>query len=220
MTLVIAHRGASHAELENTLAAFRAARALGADAVELDVHAAADGEPIVHHDPIVDGLAISETSMARLRRVRLANGEPPPTLRDALELLDGLLVFVEAKGLPAAHDGRLLEVLAAAADRGRVHAFDHRIVRRLKDARPALTCGVLSCSYPVQPLAAVADAGAVALWQQDAMVDADLVRAAHERGVAVYAWTVDDPQRMRELIGWDIDGICTNRPDVAREVVG
>ena len=53
----------------------------------------------------------------------------------------------------------------------------------------------------------------------DAMVDAALVRRAHEAGLHVHVWVVDDPERMSELIEMGVDGLITNVPDVARKVV-
>ncbi len=222
MTLVIAHRGASAYELENTLAAFRAARAMHADGVELDIHTTADGVPMVHHDPRVGDLDIAAASYDTVRSRRLANGEPVPTLREALDAVGrDLLVFVEVKGLPPAFDSRLFEIIdgAPAPSRVHVHAFDHRIVARVKAARPTLRCGVLSCSYPVRPFAPLADVGAAELWQEDRFVDRALVEGAHAHDLKVYAWTVDDPDRMRELSALGADGICTNRPDVVRKAL-
>jgi glycerophosphoryl diester phosphodiesterase len=221
--LVIAHRGASAYEPENSLAAFRAALNMGADAVELDVHTTAEGEPVVHHDPDLGGRAIGGLSVEATRAHRLANGEPIPLLREALAVLGREpVVFVEVKSLDPAHDPCLLERLAAgpAPSRYHVHSFDHRIVARLKALRPELVVGVLSTSYPVRPFDQLVAAGAVELWQQQAMIDEPLVSGAHARGVTVYAWTVDDPARMRTLMNWGVDGICTNRPDLARRVVG
>src|SRR5207249_7146490 len=83
--LVIAHRGASARELENSLAAFRAAGPLGADAVELDIHATADGTLVVHHDEAVAGRHIPHLTGRQVRELRLQNGEPVPTLPEALE---------------------------------------------------------------------------------------------------------------------------------------
>ena len=94
--LVIAHRGASGYEYENSRAAFRAARVRGADAVELDVHAAADGVLFVHHDEVVSGTHITRSSAAQIRTLRLPNGESVPTLDDALAAIDAAMhVFVE-----------------------------------------------------------------------------------------------------------------------------
>ena len=82
--LVIGHRGASAYEYENSRAAFRAARARGADAVELDIHASADGALFVHHDEVVSGVHITRADSAQVRALRLPNGESVPTLEDAL----------------------------------------------------------------------------------------------------------------------------------------
>src|SRR5204863_5393294 len=95
--LVIAHRGASSVELENSLAAFRAAAGQGADGVELDVHATIDGEIVVHHDPSVLGLPIAQARARDLAAVPPANGEPIPTLAQALDVPGKLKVFAEVK---------------------------------------------------------------------------------------------------------------------------
>lgn len=222
MTLVIAHRGASAREHENSLAAFRAAVGLRADGVELDVHASADGVLFVHHDETLDGTHhIPHTSAARLREHRLPNGEPVPTLAEALAVLDTLRVFVEVKSMAPRFDDTLFATLDAGPNPAgyAVHAFDHRIVRRLKQRRPSLPCGVLSVSYLVRPTVPLDDTGATVLWQEQRLVDRALVEAVHGVGGAVYAWTVDDAARMRELIANGVDALCTNVPDVAREVV-
>ena len=220
--LVIAHRGASAHAPENSLAAFRAAAALGADAVELDVHAAADGTLVVHHDPLLAGRPIAGLTASELRAVRLPNGEPVPTLEEALAAAGTrLAVFVEVKALPPEFDLRLLAALAAGPNPPgyAVHSFDHRIVQRLGRARPELRRGVLSASYPVRPLAALEDTGATVLWQERGLVDRPLVAAVHAGGAQVFVWTVDDPAEMAELLHLGVDGVCTNRPEVARRVV-
>lgn len=220
--LVIAHRGASAYALENTLAAFAEARALGADGVELDIHAAADGELVVHHDPQIAGRAIAAMSLAEVRAIRLSNGEPPPTLAEALDVLgETLRVFVEVKHLPPNADARLFAVLDAgpAPSRYAVHGFDHRIVRRLRAARKDYGYGALSCSYLIDPAGVVRSAGAGTLWQAEELVDHALVAAVHDAGLALIAWTVDRPERAAALAAMGVDGICTNRPDVVREAV-
>jgi len=221
--LVIAHRGASGYEYENSRAAFRAARVRGADAVELDVHAAADGVLFVHHDEVVSGTHITRSSTAQIRTLRLPNGESVPTLEDALAAIDATLrVFVEVKSLPPSCDERLLTALegdGAPGGRCAVHSFDHRIVKRLGLARPSLERGVLLASYPLRPLDALEDTGATALWEEQTLIDAALVDALHRAGRRIYAWTVNDPEDMRRLISLQVDGLCGNFPDVARRIV-
>ena len=116
--LVIAHRGASAVELENSLAAFRAAARLGADGVELDVHASADGELFVHHDETVDGSHhIAHTAAGKIRALRIANGEPVPTLAEALAAWDAMA-----------------ETPAVLFNRGMARLF----LGQITDAKPAL----------------------------------------------------------------------------------
>ena len=221
--LVIAHRGASAREVENSLAAFRAAAALGADAVELDIHATADGGLIVHHDETIAGRPISQLTTAAAVAERLANGESVPTLAAALDALGRRLqVFVEVKSLPTEFDDRLLATLDEGPNpRGyAIHGFDHRIVARLGRKRPALRRGVLSASYPVDPLAGPRDAGATILWQERTLVDQALAEALHGAGMQLFVWTVDDPAEMRHLLELGVDGLCTNRPDRGRAAVG
>jgi len=220
--LVIAHRGASGYEYQNSLAAFRAARALDADAVELDVHASTDGEIFVHHDENLDVTRfIPRMTGAQVRACRLQNGEPVPTLAEALDAAGPLQVFVEVKTLPPRYDARLLEILAAGPNPGgyAVHAFDHRIVRRLGEARPSLTRGILTASYAIHPLADLEDAGASILWQDRGMVDEALVRLLHQARRRLFVWTVDQPDEMRRLVDVGVDGLCTDLPDRARAVV-
>ena len=222
MSLVIAHRGASGYEYENSRAAFRAARARGADAIELDIHAAADGVLFVHHDEVVSGVHITRSSAAQVRALRLPNGESIPALEDALAVIDpALQIFIEVKSLPPQFDDRLLAVLEGVGGGARcaVHGFDHRIVKRLGVARPALVRGVLLASYPLRPLEALQDTGATVLWQEQSLIDAALVDALHTAGYRIYAWTVDDPEDMRRLLALHVDGLCTNVPDVGRRAV-
>ena len=220
--LVIAHRGASAVELENSLAAFRAAGRLGADGVELDIHATADGALIVHHDATIAGEFIPSSTLATIRAQRLANGEAPPLLEEALATIDPRLrVYIEVKSLPPTVDAQLL----AALDQGpnpagyAVHGFDHRILARLGRRRPELPRGVLSTSYPVHPLAPLRDAGALALWQERSLADAELATALHGAGAQLIVWTVDDPKEMQHLAAIGVDALCTNRPDLGRRTV-
>lgn len=220
--LVIAHRGASSVELENTLAAFRAAAAQGADAIELDVHATLDGEIVVVHDPSIMGLPIAQARMKDLSQLRLLNGEPLPTLAHALEVIGPLRVFVEVKVLDPRWDDRLLDIL----DRGpnpsgyAVHSFAFHVVRRLREKRPTLATGILSEVPTRNAKQTLDDARAQALWQERSTLDETLVEAVHGLGCSVIAWTVDNPSEMEQLVAWDVDGICTNHPDRARRIVG
>ena len=220
--LAIAHRGASAREVENSLAAFRAADAMGADAVELDVHATADGALVVHHDEMVGRHHVAHCALREVREHPLKNGEAVPLLEEALAVITPrMIAFVEVKSLAPAWDERLFAAIDGCAAPGRVHlhSSDHRIIRRLGALRPQISRGVLSASYPVHPARMMEDADAQALWQEASLIDAALVANVHAARGAVYAWTADDPNRMRHLLSLGVDGLCTNHPDRARTAI-
>ena len=162
------------------------------------------------------GRPIRDLRAEDLPGLALANGEPIPTLPDALTVLRGLEVWIEVKTLPPECDAGLIGLL-----RGEnpslvgVHSFDHRIVARLGSALPGLRRGVLSASYPVDPIAPMAAAGATALWQEWRLIDPELVAAVHRRGWEVMAWTVPETEAPR-LAALGVDALCGNYPDRLR----
>ena len=114
---IIAHRGASRERTENTMAAFERALELGADAIELDVHATADGRIVVHHDPVVgpDMLLIASTPVDKVQAAGARSGIAIPFLEDVMDLARGtarLYVEVTGAGMAALVAG----ILEADAD--------------------------------------------------------------------------------------------------------
>lgn len=223
MPLVIAHRGASGDAYENSAAAFRRAVEVRADGVELDVHATVDGHLLVHHDFDVNGLGtIGKLPAASLAKHRLPNGEPIPTLAEALTILAGLDVWIEVKTLPAIWDQQLLDTLerGPTPERYGVHAFDHRIVDRLGEQRPHLRRGVLLASYLLDNLPVLRAVGADTLWMETHLIDEALVEELHDDGRQIIAWTVNTDPETRRLARLGVDGICGNHPDRIRATLG
>jgi glycerophosphoryl diester phosphodiesterase len=220
---VLGHRGASAYEYQNSLAAFRRAGEMGADGIELDIHATTDGVLVVHHDPVLDGVGvIAAHPYADIARAVLPNGAPVPTLPDALAAAGEMAVWIEVKTLPAEHDGRLLAAIAGGPhpERYAIHGFDHRIIARLGARAPALRRGVLSASRPIHPVAPVVAAGAEVLWQESTLTDRDLVAELHAAGKQVIVWTPNDPDELARLVAIGVDGLCSNYPDRARVAAG
>lgn len=217
--MVIAHRGASGTCVENSLDAFRVAAELGADGIELDVHATADGAIVVHHDPALPGLGpISRLTLPKALKYRLPNGEPLPTLEEALAVAPHLEWWIEVKALAPEADLALLEVIRRSSDpsRCRVHSFDHRIVARLRNLEPSLSVGILSVARLLDPARVLAETGADVLWQERSLVDGSLVEEVHRAGGRIIAWTVNDPAEAATLAGLGVDGLCGNWPDRLR----
>jgi glycerophosphoryl diester phosphodiesterase len=219
---VIAHRGASGLEHENSRAAFRRAVALGADAIELDVHATLDGAFVVHHDPTLPGAgAISQMRARDVTALRLANGEPVPLLGDVLEFTESVELWIEVKALDERLDDALLEVLRGAPrpERCAIHSFDHRIVARLGPKDPGRRLGALLAAYLIDPIAALVAAGAGTLWQEHQLIDRELVDRVHASGRRIIAWTVNDTPDVSRLAELGIDGLCGNFPDRIRRTL-
>jgi glycerophosphoryl diester phosphodiesterase len=222
MTQVIAHRGASRAQPENTLAAFRRAVELGADAIELDVRRTADDHLVVHHDAsLADGTAIRS-----MRRADLP--DHLPDLDRALDACAGSSVNIEIKNDPAEPDhdpsdwvvSRLAAALQrrAPGPRWLISSFRYETVVRCRRVLPGVRTAFLTTAPSDEILDRLAADRHDAVHPWVDAVDEDTVRRAHARGLAVNVWTCDEPARMRELIAWGVDGICTNVPDVARSV--
>jgi glycerophosphoryl diester phosphodiesterase len=213
--LLIAHRGLTSVALENSLAAFRGVvdnRDLAIDGVELDVHSTADGRIVVHHDAILaGGRVIAELTSAQVMSETLPDGSAIPTLEEALSVLGTLRVYVEAKTLMPEADEELLRILREGPHPAgyQVHSFDHRIIARLQAEADDFRFGVLSSSWPVDPVSPVWAAGAEVLWQHWPLIDFELMERCRDRSIDVIAWTVprDQVAAMAEL---GVTGVCMN----------
>lgn len=223
---IIAHRGASKAERENTLAAFRRAGELMADAVELDVRRTRDGAMAVHHDAhLPDGRNIMDVDAADLPA-------HVPQLPESLDACNDMWVNIEIKNWHEDVDFDDTDRLAASvagllADRNEdarwvITSFNRATVDAMRTLAPTVRSGWLTLGVRDEDANKVArdlaNSGHMAIHPWDRFLTQKLVDACHDNGLQVNVWTVDDPDRMRELINMGVDGIITNVPDVALRV--
>jgi glycerophosphoryl diester phosphodiesterase len=227
MADIWAHRGASRSKPENTVEAFREAKAQGADGVELDVRRSRDGAMVIHHDATLpDGRNLFELDVADL---------PPgvPLLDVALDACDGMLVNIEIKNVPVDIDYDPDERMAAAVvqlvdelDRREsvlVSSFSLDTIDRVRALDSTIPTGYLVSPRwnQVEALQRAIDGGHGAFHPMDPVVNAELVRLAHDAGLRVHTWTTDDPDRLRWLADeCGVDAVITNVPDVARAALG
>jgi glycerophosphoryl diester phosphodiesterase len=214
----IAHRGAPREHPENTLPAFARALELGADGIELDVHATRDGVVVVHHDAVPRATpsdsrlarrAIVELTYDQLQHFALAPGVGIPTLAEVLALVgERAVVYVELKG--ARIEREAVAVIRQHGARCAVHSFDHAAVARVAEIAPDLRRGLLFSRHPGDPTAALEAAGARDAWPEWPLVDDAFVERVHRIGGAVIAWTVNDAAAARRLSAMGVDGICTD----------
>jgi glycerophosphoryl diester phosphodiesterase len=213
--LVLGHRGMGAGEGENTVGAFAEALRLGADGVELDVRRTADGALAVHHDAVVPGRG----PVAELRVADLPSSVP--LLEEVLEVTAGEFVNIEVKNFPGepGFDPDELtagQVAALVTERrlvGIVSSFSTASLDAFRAAAPEVATGLLTVPShdPARALALAVSAGYSALHPHHDAVTAEVVAAAHERGLAVNTWTVNDPDRMEALARFGVDAVITDR---------
>ena len=246
---IIAHRGASHAAPENTIAAARLAWVERADALEVDVHLTRDGRLAVIHDSDTLRTAgvrriVAESTWAELAGLDVGSwkdpvyrGEKIPDLPAILwEVPAGKRLFIELKGPPNTVPEVQRCVLSAVDGPAPVlqisqvvlMAFDFETARAAKAALPACEVCWLAESGAAAPrssLQEIADAARAAGLDGidvDAgwTMDARLVKQIRGDAFKLYAWTVDDAPLARKLAAAGLDGIATNRPARLRAELG
>jgi glycerophosphoryl diester phosphodiesterase len=248
--LAFAHRGgAYHPEiegLENTLAAFAHAVALGYTHLETDVHVTRDGVLLAFHDAVLDRvtdrrgsiakLTLEEVRAARLRGVRGADHHQVPTLAELFDAFPDAQFNIDLKAAAAAPALATFLAERNAQDRAIVGSFD---VRRLEEFR-RLTHGQVRTSAHPQEVAAYVLSPSLRLARRLVgeefvafqvprtravrgltvpIVTERFVARAHRAGKQVHVWTIDDPEEMRALLDLGVDGLMTDRTDLLKEVL-
>lgn len=245
---VIGHRGAAGAAPENTLPGLEHAREAGADAVEVDVRATADGRLVLLHDRTVDRTtdgsgAVGEMPLEAVRALDAGHAFTPdrgrshpfrgrgvriPTLEEALEAWHGLPAVVEAKSPPAA---RLLgEWLDGNPARERILVGGFALGGGDPAARRARwRCASREELRPYVLLGKLGlgrrfapDADALMVPERHRLVKVvthRFLRSAHRDGLGVHVWTVNRPEAMRRLLDMGVDGLVSDLPGRARRIV-
>ncbi len=237
-TLGVAHRGASRYAPENTPTAFRLALEHGVPAVECDVRRTQDGHLVVIHDSAVDRTtdgrgAVGSLALESLRRLDAGRwfgpefaGERIPLLDEVLEAVRGrALIQIEIKNDPVPSEGIEQQVAGAIGRHGMenealVMSFDHRIIRELRGAAPEIATGILYSARLIDPIAAARGAAADALCPNWGYLDRDVVDIAHQAGLGVFVWTVDDEQAIRRCMDLGVDGISSNDTRLIARLLG
>jgi glycerophosphoryl diester phosphodiesterase len=229
--LVIAHRGASGHRPENTLGAYALAVEQRADMIEIDLHRTADGAVVITHDEDLSGLGgrgeIADARLEEVRRLDAGAGERVPTLDEVLDAFGPRIPFnLEIKrGRHADYPGLEAVALEAVARRGLLErtlfsSFYDPVLARLRELSPeARVAFLVSRHYPDRALERARAVGAEALNPEACLVTGELVEGAHRAGLAVYVFTVDDPDEMARMLDLGVDGLFTNHPDRMRALL-
>ena len=236
--MLIAHRGASAVEPENSIAAFARARADGADGVELDVLLCATGEVMVFHDDDLRRLAglparIAGLSLAELRTVRLSSGATIPTLQEAIEACgEALLINIELKAaqLAGSQIRALVDGVARCLERAPdelptrvlVSSFNPRAVLSWRRRMPGVCAGLLieqDSFLPLRRAWALPWLRPFSVHPEGILCTPEAVSRWHRRGYRVAVWTIDEATALRRLADMRVDAIITNHPARSRALL-
>ena len=214
----VAHRGAKREFTENTLPAFERAIERGADAIELDVHATADGVVVVHHDAALGtevvgaspGSRLDAMTWGELQGVELSPGITIPSLSQVLDLVGGrAVVYVELKG--EAVEEATIEAIRRSAATCHLHSFHHEAIARAARIAPEIPRGLLYDDHAVDgAVTAMETIGATTLWPEWRLVDRTLVDRVRAIGGRVVAWTVNTRANALRLLDAGVHGLCSD----------
>ncbi|MGV8876053.1 MAG: glycerophosphodiester phosphodiesterase family protein [Rhodoglobus sp.] len=235
---VLAHRGLATEAPENTMLAFAQAVAAGVDYIETDVHVSLDGIAVVVHDPSLlriagRDLAVDQLTMAELRRIDLGEGQGLCSLSDALDGFPETRFNIDIKNagavMPAA---RAINDLAAIP-RVLVTSFDEQRRAATVAKLPGVASSASARNFLISLFSSKVGVSGVMRRALDGVVAIQVPEKAlglrvttermidrvHNLGIEMHVWTINEPQRMNQLLDLGVDGIVTDRADLALEVV-
>jgi glycerophosphoryl diester phosphodiesterase len=239
---IIAHRGASFTAPENTLAAVRLAWELGADGVEIDIRQSVDGRIVLMHDPTAKrttgaGLAVHDTTSSELRTLdagllktdRYA-GEKIPFLEEVIsDIPNGRMLFIEIKCV-AGIFGALEKIIDDSGNSAQlaIIGFNADTMAAAKIRFPLIPvywlCDAASdertgnpCAHDPRLIDAALKRNFQGLSLNSVGITPEFAELSRSRGIKLYAWTVNDPEEAKRLIGIGVHGLVTDRPGWLRD---
>ena len=242
--IVLAHRGGADEHPENSIEAFQAMVDKGFTYIETDTHATADGKLVIIHDPLLDRTTdgsgpISMKTWDEVIKVRDQSGRRPMLLEEALELFPDVDFNVDIKVDSAVEPIIKLMKSGDYLDRVLLASFSEKRLRRIRRAVPGVASSLGTAAIIQVVLASRASAprrrrllsqvpgpalGVVCAQLPEKfrgipILDQRLIDMVHEMGLAVHVWTINEAMDMARLLEMGIDGLVTDRPTLAREVI-
>jgi glycerophosphoryl diester phosphodiesterase len=232
--LIIAHRGFSGAAPENTLAAFQKAIEAGSDMIELDVHLSRDGEVVVIHDGTLNRTTtgkgkVSDHTLEELKQLDSGSwfgpafaGQRIPMLQEVLDLCrNRILVNIELKAEGLGRytvidlSDRSLQEAEKAGMAGQVlfSSFDLAAIERIQMKKPGMPVALITALPWNSPADLAKEMCFTILNCRSKTLSRNNLSKAHQEGLQVNVWTVNDEKEMAQFVSLGVDGIITNYPD-------
>ncbi|MDI6723904.1 MAG: glycerophosphodiester phosphodiesterase family protein [Methanobacterium sp.] len=211
---IIAHRGASYFEPENTLRSIKRAIEMNADYVEVDVRMSKDKELIIMHDADISrttngtGL-VKDKTLLELKEYDAGNGEEIPTLDEVLETVKNKIKLVVEIKEPGTEEKIVEKIIANKLKDTIITSFFHKAVKNVMDSD--INAGIIFVGQPVNVGQMASAANANIIFPSYRYMDEELVKDAKRYGLSVYPWAIDDPEIFEKFVRMNVDGIVTNK---------
>ena len=216
---IIAHRGASEYEPENTLKSFKKAIDLGAELIEFDVRLSKDNSLVIMHDKTVDRTTngsgiVREMTLSQLKELDAGEGEKIPTFEEALKLIKGKAKpVVEIKEINT--EDEILDLLDKhnLIKDAFIVSFKKKVLKKVR----SINKNIKTCLIKILPIGIVTDTiecGANAVAINNRLANKYFINKAHSNDLYIFAWTENNTERCKKLAQMGLDGVVTNRPDI------
>lgn len=234
---IVAHRGSSFEAPENTLASFKKAIEDGVEAIELDVRETVDRVPVVIHDSTtkrttndVNNSQISRVTYDYLSKLDAGShfsldyrGEKIPTLGEVLSTVKGqarLFIELKSTSLSLMEDTLELLVIYDVIDDSVIMSFDMNQLERIKTNYPEVKTMLLVPMFygNIDPVLAYSYIDYYGFSYQMILSYPEYIEKAHQLDKSVYAWTVNTSASILKVVNSDVDGIITDKPNLAKEI--
>ena len=221
--IIVGHRGAAGTEPENTILSFCRALDFKADELEFDVQMTKDGHVVVIHDATVDRTTngygpVTNMSIVDLCRLDAGKGEKVPTLYDLLWFMRCQSAYLNIEIKMPGCEECVAALVKQFADEKKtcVISSQARILRKI--SRLSLNIGLIFDKQPREKIKIAHRLRVARILPHKRLVTPWLVKRAHRQGMKVIAWTVNEPEEMKQMADAGVDGICTDYPERAAEL--
>ena len=217
--LKIGHRGARAYEPENTLLSFKKALELNVNAIEFDIRKTKDNEIIVIHDDKVDrttngkGL-VNELTLKEIKELSTEKGEKIPTLEEALDFLNNKVkILIELKEL--GFENKVLDIIYKKGLEKNVIiiSFLEEALRKIRELNNEIEIGLLYVKHK-NPIKTALELKANYILPFYRFAHSNIIKKAHENGLKVIVWTINNKEEVLEYIKKGVDGIASDKPDI------
>lgn len=236
---VFAHRGFSGRYPENTMLAFQKAVEVGADGIELDVHESSDGQLVIIHDELLVRTTGREGSVSDYPLKELTKIKAAKTMGDRFDATipsfeeycdfasrNQIITNIEIKTNRSWYtdiEKKVVEMVKAfhLEDRIIFSSFNWLSVMKVKRLVPEIPCGLLYEGQAVRHVAYQAkDAGLQFLHPDFILLDDETIQECRASGIGLNVWTINDSDRMRKLMDWQVNSVISNYPDICLGMMG